>query len=72
MSPAAGEPGPGGELQNSAGDRWGVTGEGEAGIIGIELIGTQSHLAYDYNRGMFRAYITDDGKAVFGAFRGDD
>jgi L-asparaginase len=64
--------GPGGELQNSAGDRWGVTGEGEAGIIGIELIGTQSHLACDYNRGMFRAYMTNDGKAIFGAFRGDD
>jgi L-asparaginase len=64
--------GPGGELQKSAGDRWGASGEGEAGIIGIEIIGTQSHLACDYNRGMFRAYMTDDGKAVFGAFRGDD
>src|SRR5690606_27535788 len=28
--------GPGGELQRSAGPRWGKTGEGEGGIIGIE------------------------------------
>ncbi|PYI33167.1 N-terminal nucleophile aminohydrolase [Aspergillus indologenus CBS 114.80] len=28
--------GPGGELQRSAGDRWGSTGEGQGGIIGIE------------------------------------
>lgn len=28
--------GPGGELQRSAGSRWGKTGEGEGGIIGIE------------------------------------
>ncbi|KAI5284624.1 hypothetical protein KEM52_002821 [Ascosphaera acerosa] len=28
--------GPGGELQRSAGDRWGVTGEGQCGMIGIE------------------------------------
>ncbi|EXJ95404.1 hypothetical protein A1O1_00525 [Capronia coronata CBS 617.96] len=30
--------GPGGELQSSAGDRWGRTGEGQGGIIGIEVI----------------------------------
>ncbi|OJD33972.1 n-terminal nucleophile aminohydrolase [Diplodia corticola] len=30
--------GPGGELQRSAGERWGVTGEGEGGIIGIEVV----------------------------------
>ncbi|OAP56312.1 hypothetical protein AYL99_09491 [Fonsecaea erecta] len=29
--------GPGGELQRSAGDRWGRTGEGQGGIIGIEI-----------------------------------
>lgn len=29
--------GPDGELQKSAGDRWMVTGEGQAGIIGIEI-----------------------------------
>lgn len=30
--------GPAGELQQSAGDRWGRTGEGEGGVIGIELV----------------------------------
>lgn len=30
--------GPNGELQRSAGDRWGKTGEGQGGIIGIEVI----------------------------------
>ena len=30
--------GPNGELQRSAGDRWGRTGEGQGGIIGIEVI----------------------------------
>ncbi|KIW45088.1 uncharacterized protein PV06_03504 [Exophiala oligosperma] len=29
--------GPGGELQQSAGDRWGHSGEGQGGIIGIEI-----------------------------------
>lgn len=29
--------GPNGELQQSAADRWGVTGEGQGGIIGIEV-----------------------------------
>jgi L-asparaginase len=64
--------GPGGELQRSAGDRWGKSGEGEAGIIGIELIGDKVRLALDFNRGMFRAYVDDDGKAIFGAFRSGD
>jgi L-asparaginase len=30
--------GPDGEMQRSAGDRWKVTGEGEAGMIGIEIV----------------------------------
>lgn len=30
--------GPKGELQRSAGDRWGKTGEGQGGMIGIEVI----------------------------------
>lgn len=30
--------GPEGELQRSAGDRWGQTGEGQGGIIGIEVV----------------------------------
>lgn len=67
--------GPGGELQKSAGDRWGRTGEGEGGIVGIELavvrdstgsvIEVRSDILMDYNcGGMFRAWIDDDGKAV--------
>ncbi|KIW72831.1 hypothetical protein PV04_01000 [Phialophora macrospora] len=30
-----------GELQRSAGDRWGKTGEGQGGIIGIEVVGEE-------------------------------
>jgi L-asparaginase len=64
--------GPGGELEQSAGDRWGHTGEGEAGVIGIELVDSQGIVSFDYNKGMFRAFIDDDGKAVWGAFRDAD
>jgi len=64
--------GPGGELQRSAGDRWGVTGEGEGGIIGIEhvviwddargVIDVRSSILQDFNcNGMFRAWVDDDG-----------
>ncbi|KAI1610390.1 L-asparaginase [Exophiala viscosa] len=35
--------GPDGELQLSAGDRWGCTGEGQGGIIGIELVDDDVH-----------------------------
>lgn len=54
--------GPHGELQRSAGDRWGKTGEGEGGIIGIELIGDVSKIVFDFCcGGMFRAWIDDEG-----------
>jgi L-asparaginase len=67
--------GPGGELVKSAGDRWRKTGEGEGGIIGIELTivtdangekkSTTSHIVDDYNcGGMFRAAVDKHGKAV--------
>ncbi|KAJ4855797.1 asparaginase domain-containing protein [Trichoderma breve] len=67
--------GPGGELQKSAGDRWGRTGEGEGGIIGIEcvlerdedggVVGVKSEVLMEYNcGGMYRAWIDDDGEAV--------
>lgn len=67
--------GPGGELEKSAGERWGVTGEGAGGIIGIEsaivrdssgrVVDTRSEILMDYNcGGMFRAWIDDEGKAV--------
>lgn len=67
--------GPGGELQRSAGDRWGVTGEGEGGMIGIEgvvtrdgegrVVGERGEILMSYNcGGMYRAWIDDEGKPV--------
>lgn len=63
--------GPNGELQCSAGPRWGITGEGEGGIIGIEIEspaedgnGSPCHgkVVFDFNSGgMWRAYIEEDG-----------
>lgn len=61
--------GPGGELQLSAGDRWG-SGEGEGGIIGIELINGEGTIAWDFNcGGLFRAWIDDGGAARCLIFR---
>ncbi|KAL8647371.1 MAG: hypothetical protein Q9210_005595 [Variospora velana] len=55
--------GPGGELQRSAGDRWGKTGEGEGGIIGIELRGGVGEIVANFNcGGMFRTWIDGDGQ----------
>jgi L-asparaginase len=51
-----------GELQKSAGDRWGKTGEGEGGIIAIETVSGQrmGHLVADFNcGGMWRAWIDE-------------
>lgn len=67
--------GPQGILQQSAAERWGKTGEGEGGMIGIEgveihdaqgrVVGTRSEILMDYNcGGMYRAWIDDDGKPV--------
>lgn len=67
--------GPGGELQKSAGERWGKTGEGEGGMIGIEgvavrdvhgkVIETRGDILMDYNSGgMYRAWIDEDGEPV--------
>ncbi|KAF2092016.1 N-terminal nucleophile aminohydrolase [Saccharata proteae CBS 121410] len=62
--------GPGGELQRSAGERWGKTGEGEGGIIGIELVGTEGKVVFDLNcGGMFRAWVDDAGEERFEVFR---
>lgn len=72
--------GPGGELEKSAGDRWKKTGEGEGGMIGIEctvvkgrdgeIKETKSHVVLDYNcSGMFRALVTEKGKAVCRVWR---
>ncbi|OJD11455.1 hypothetical protein AJ78_07782 [Emergomyces pasteurianus Ep9510] len=70
--------GPRGELQRSAGRRWGKTGEGEGGIIGIEagievdgqkMSGgklRRGNVVFDFNsEGMFRAWMEEkDGKDV--------
>ncbi|KUJ12365.1 N-terminal nucleophile aminohydrolase [Mollisia scopiformis] len=67
--------GPGGDLVKSAGSRWRKTGEGEGGIIGIELTvvtdengnkkSAVSNVVDDYNcGGMFRATVDKYGKAV--------
>ncbi|KAK0710001.1 asparaginase [Lasiosphaeria miniovina] len=74
--------GPSGELQRSAGNRWGRTGEGEGGMIGIEsvivrdaegtVVETRSNILQDYNcGGMFRAWIDDDGSAFARVWRQD-
>ncbi|KAH7028168.1 nucleophile aminohydrolase [Microdochium trichocladiopsis] len=65
---------PGGELQRSAQDRWGKTGEGEGGMIGIEcvIVGrvVKSEIVHDHNStGMFRAWIDDEGKGNFQIWR---
>jgi L-asparaginase len=75
--------GPGGELQISAGSRWGRTGEGEGGLIGIECvvvrdeagrcIETRSEILQDFNcNGMFRTWIDDDGKVQIRVWRDDE
>ena len=71
--------GPGGVLQNSAGTRWGRTGEGEGGLIGIELAlvrhggelcQVRTAIIQDYNcGGMFRTWIDDAGQAQVRIFR---
>ncbi|KAG9230650.1 nucleophile aminohydrolase [Amylocarpus encephaloides] len=74
--------GPDGELVKSAGNRWRKTGEGEGGIIGIELAvvvdgngekkSAVSHIVDDYNcGGMFRAAVTKKGKAVMRVWKPD-
>ena len=72
--------GPGGELQKSAEDRWGKTGEGIGGIIGIECTvirdergevrESRSEISQDFNGGgMFRAWIDDVGESQVRIFR---
>lgn len=68
--------GPDGELQQSAADRWGRTGEGQGGIIGIEVTdnetdgskhslgGKRGKAVFDFNcGGLFRAYYEDSQEA---------
>ncbi|KAF2025578.1 L-asparaginase precursor [Setomelanomma holmii] len=64
--------GPGGELQKSAGDRWGKVHEGTGGMIGIEVIGNKVDVVCDYNcGGMFRAWTEEDGSKKCLIFRED-
>ncbi|ETS73265.1 hypothetical protein PFICI_14870 [Pestalotiopsis fici W106-1] len=71
-----------GELQRSAGDRWGKTGEGEGGMIGIEavvvrdaasgdIVDIRHEILQDFNcGGMFRAWIDEHDHAVVRIFDG--
>lgn len=71
-----------GELQKSAGDRWGKTGEGEGGMIGLEaviirdamsgeIVETRGEILQDFNcGGMFRAWIDDSGQPTMRIFDG--
>lgn len=62
--------GPGGELQECAGDRWGKTGEGEGGIIGIEFVNGKGKIVFDFNcGGMFRTWVDDDGEEKVMVFK---
>lgn len=62
--------GPGGELQKSAGDRWGKVHEGVGGMIGIELVGREVDVICDYNcGGMFRAWTEENGSRKCLIFR---
>ncbi|KAF2171572.1 hypothetical protein M409DRAFT_63796 [Zasmidium cellare ATCC 36951] len=62
--------GPHGQLQHSAGDRWKKTGEGEGGIIGIELVDGEGKIVFDFNcGGMFHAWVDDEGKGRFELFQ---
>ena len=63
--------GPGGELQALAGDRWGKTGEGEGGMIGIDLHHDgKGQVVADFNcGGLFRTWIDERGKARCMVFR---
>ena len=65
----------GGELQRSAGDRWGKTEEGQAGMIGIEFVDdgkgdAKGQVVYDFNcGGMFRCFVDAEGRERVMVFR---
>ncbi|KAH7381373.1 nucleophile aminohydrolase [Phaeosphaeria sp. MPI-PUGE-AT-0046c] len=64
--------GRGGELQRSAGDRWGKTIEGTGGMIGIEVVGEKTNVVFDYNcGGLCRAWVDDEGSKKCLIFRED-
>ena len=62
--------GPGGELQRSAMNRWGKHGEGEGGIIGIELVHGAGKVIAEFNcGGMFRCWVDEKGQEWVMVFR---
>ena len=62
--------GPDGMLQQSAEDRWLNTGEGQGGIIGIELDQGHGKVVFDYNcGGMFHAWVDQGGLERFAVFQ---
>ncbi|RMY84497.1 hypothetical protein D0862_11406 [Hortaea werneckii] len=73
--------GPSGALQRSAGERWGQTGEGEGGMIGIDFVddfvdmdgsegGGKGEVVADFNcGGMFRAWVDEAGRGRMAVFR---
>ena len=62
--------GPRGMLQQSAEDRWLKTGEGEGGIIGLEMTDGKGEVVFDFNcGGMFHAWVDDEGQVRFQVFR---
>lgn len=64
--------GPGGELQQSAEERWG-NGDGEGGIIGIELKNGNGEVVYDFNcGGLFRCWGDEEDRVRVGVFRETD
>ena len=75
--------GRGGELERSAGDRWGRTGEGQGGMIGMEcvvvrdsegnIVEARGEVLQDFNcGGMFRAWVDDEGRARAMVFQADE
>jgi len=61
--------GVGGEMQRSAGDRWGK-GDGAGGFIGIDSDGV---VCMDMNSGgMFRGTVVDGGKPVVAVYRDEE
>jgi L-asparaginase len=64
--------GPEGQLQRSAGPRWGGSmGEGEGGLIGIEFVEGKGKIVWGFNRAMFRAWVDEEGVHRIRVFEGD-
>lgn len=65
--------GPNGILQQSAEDRWQKTGEGQGGLIGIELRNGKGRVGFDFNcAGMWHAWVDDQGMERLGVFQDEN